>query len=177
MRSNNTNPIDSIKHSPIHNYVIPGLTSWLIQQFDDHCVRMFEMTRHHEENITPHSHRFDFFCWVLEGTVHNVIWEQSFEESDDVYALSTLRYNGNIGEYTKTLTNIQSMKKKRFTFHKGESYGMKHHQIHSIFFEKGTKVLFFEGKSVTDSTNVIEPVVDRRIIPTFKVEPWMFKKG
>jgi hypothetical protein len=50
-------------------------------------------------------------------------------------------------------------------------------EIHSIFFGRDTSVLFFEGPNVSDTSIILEPVVDGETIPTFKVEPWAFKRA
>jgi hypothetical protein len=49
-------------------------------------------------------------------------------------------------------------------------------QVHSIFFSRGAIVLFFEGSKESDTSIILEPFVNNEIVPTFKVEPWMFKK-
>jgi len=54
---------------------------------------------------------------------------------------------------------------------------MKSTQIHSINFAKGTEVLFFEGPTIMDTSVILEPYVDGETVPTFKTEPWMFKKA
>ncbi len=48
--------VQKIKHSPIRNYIIPGLTSWLIRDHGDNgMVRLFEMTRHQIAEIAQPS--------------------------------------------------------------------------------------------------------------------------
>ena len=52
-----------MKHSPVRNYAIPGLTSSLIgSPSPNGTVRIFECSREHQEPIIPHSHRFSFQC-------------------------------------------------------------------------------------------------------------------
>ena len=53
---------------------------------------------------------------------------------------------------------------------------MRHSDIHSIKFAKGTVVLFIENRTISTYTNVLEPWVNDERIPTMKTEPWMFKK-
>jgi hypothetical protein len=178
--------IDRLKHSPIKNYAIPGLTSWMIGEVNglDGCVRLFECSRTHVEQIIPHSHRFDFKCQVLEGEVINRYWinkNKSVNElrADryDPYQASELIYSGNPGEYTKSVSESGEWRfyEKRYT--PGQVYSMTADEVHSIIFSKGAKVLFEEGPTVSDRSIVLEPIVDGEVIPTFKVESWMFKKN
>lgn len=170
--------IDKMKHSPVRNYAIPGLTSWLIGAPTEHgCVRLFECSRDHHEPITPHSHRFDFECIVLAGTVRNVIWTPDYNMSGyDRYAESRLLYRGGIGHYETEKSGIGGYSTKQSIHKAGDRYGMKADDIHSIYFSRGAKVLFFEGPTIADSSVILEPYVDGEVVPTFKVEPWMFKR-
>lgn len=170
--------IHTMKHSPRHNYVIPGLTSWLIGRagsYDDKgCVRLFTMSREHEEPICPHSHRFDFTCIVLNGAVKNRIWFEDDDAGDD-YQLSDVTYEGVMGLHQRTPVVQKRYSYRECQFKKGEQYWMKASQIHSIFFSKGAEVLFFEGAAKgSDISQVLEPVVNGKVIPLFKTEPWMF---
>ena len=56
---------DKLKHSPIHNYILPGLTSWVLKPAGDGhgMIRMFEASRETQEFITPHSHRETYYSW------------------------------------------------------------------------------------------------------------------
>lgn len=176
------NFVECMKHSPVKNYGIPGLTSWLIgAPSEAGCVRLFECSRDHQEPITPHSHRFDFFCMVLAGEVKNIIWEKrkywdTVIGVDDLYQASELEYMGDIGQYEKRADGAAQFRRTPTTYKAGENYSMKRDQIHSIFFSAGTKVLFFEGPQRSTSSEILEPFVDGELVPTFKVEPWMFKK-
>jgi hypothetical protein len=167
--------LESMAHSHVHNYVIPGLTSSLIGGNGHGMVRMFSQERSHEEPITPHSHRFDFQCFVLEGIVWNRIWTK--QTTGDLYQCSVLEHHGMFGDQTQQ--SILESAKWHYTqtqYKKGEMYEMTHDQIHSIFFGKGAKVLFIEGPNKAPISLVLEPVVDGEVIPTFRVEPWMFRK-
>lgn len=165
----------SISHSKVSNYVIPGLSSSLIgNPSESGVVRLFECSRNHQENITAHSHRFDFKCLVLKGSVRNVIWTESTE--GDEYAVSSLLYKGEIGSYSKVISRVAKFKPVCTDYNQGDIYSMKYHQIHSIMFTKGTSVLFFEGEPKSESSVILEPYVNGKIIPTMKVEPWMFQK-
>lgn len=64
----------------------------------------------------------------------------------------------------------------RTTYYSGTTYGMDAHQIHSIRFLRGAEVLVFEGPEVAHSSVVLEPWAYGERVPTFKVEPWMFRR-
>lgn len=171
--------IKKMAHSPLHNYIIPGLTSWLVgpAPTKEHGgVRLFTCSREHQEAIVPHSHRFDFQCVVLEGQVTNCIWTPTAsEEHGDVFRVADLMYEGQPGKYASTFSSIRRYTSVPETYNQGDTYSMKHDEIHSIFFGRGAKVLFFEGPTVTHATKILEPYVDGFHIPTFEVRPWMFQ--
>jgi hypothetical protein len=169
--------IDRMKHSPVHNYGgIPGITSWLIgAPGPNGLVRLLECSRDHFEPVVPHSHRFDFECRVLSGTVRNIIWTTDME--GDEYRTTSLRYAGAPGQYDKMDLGITRWAFQTKTYCEGDTYSMHWDEVHSIFFSRGTSVLFFEAAPETDRSIILQPVVDGETIPTFKVEDWMFKKG
>ena len=179
MEARNFRPehLQLMAHSPVQNYVLPGLTSKLIgNPSENGTVRLFECSRDHQEEITPHSHRFAFMCWVLEGEVRNRVWlELSHGERGDRFQLSTLTYGGDMGRYTMEEGKAGWWGYDDYHYQAGDCYSMLPHQIHSIHFARKTKVLFFEGPTISDTSVILEPVVDGKRIPTFKVEPWMFQ--
>ncbi len=167
--------LKTMRRSRVHDYVIPGLTSSLIGGEGCGMVRMFSQEREHEEPITPHSHRFDFQCLVLAGIVHNRIWYQG--QYGDEYQATELEHHGMFGDQTRELTKeISKWSFKQSIYKKGDVYSMKAEDIHSIYFSKGAEVLFFEGPSKQSVSTILEPVSGGRVIPTFKVEKWMFRK-
>jgi hypothetical protein len=170
--------LESMKHSPVRNYGgIPGLTSWLIGEPSTRgLVRLLECSRTHFEPIVPHSHRFDFECRVLRGKVRNIVWEPS--TAGDEYETTEIAYGGepgSYGEYRQTGRTAWSFRTDMYR--EGEIYAMEAHEVHSIFFERDTSVLFFEGPQTTETSIFLQPVVDGKVVPTFKVEPWMFERG
>lgn len=170
--------LDSMKHSPVRNYGgIPGLTSWLIGEPSPRgLVRLLECSRTHFEPIVPHSHRFDFACRVLRGKVRNIVWEPS--DTGDEYETTEISYGGAPGSYGEHRPVARSTWAFRTdVYHEDHAYSMDAHEVHSIFFERGTTVLFFEGPQIADTSIFLQPIVDNVVIPTFKVEPWMFQRG
>lgn len=170
-------------YDSLHNYIVPGLVSTLIGE-DPHAsakIRMFRNTRVQDEFITPHSHRFDLACMVMQGSVENTIFEavpypnHHSETYSDEYQASRLLYEGNPGKYDKADTVVQRYSRFDNTYKPGQWYFLKFDQIHSIKFSKDAIVLVFEGDSKTDTTTVLEPRVNGSTIRTFKVEDWMFK--
>lgn len=167
-------------HSPVSNYVLPGLTSSLIGlPSPAGTMRLFQNSRDHQETLTPHSHRFDFMCWVLRGSVRNRLWTKSYasDRDADEYRTTTLRYQGEIGKYASELGDVHRWRHEDKQFTEGQCYSMRAHEVHSIFFSRRAIVLFFEGPSVSESSIVIEPVVNGETIPTLEVRPWMFRRS
>lgn len=169
--------LDSMKHSPVRNYGIPGLTSWLIGAAGPSgVVRLMDCEREHQEPIIPHSHRFDFHCKVLAGTVTNLIWTPCHFGGGDEYHSSELVYCGQMGKYKTEPSGVTRWNVSRARYETGDEYSMKSDEVHSIFFSRGAVVLFFEGPTVSDRSIILEPFVNGEVVPTFKVEPWMFKR-
>lgn len=175
-RDFNITALLSMRHSAIENYVVPGLTSYLIGNPSPHgTVRMFECEREQQEAVTPHSHRFGFQCWVLRGSVRNRIWTRDLD--GDFYYASRLVYGGQVGAYTREEIADPCA---RWGYHdnvheEGECYSMTADQIHSIFFSRGARVLFFEGPTTRDYSTILEPWVGERI-PTLLTKYWMFRR-
>jgi hypothetical protein len=161
----------------LQNYVIPGLQSHLIGGGDRGRVRLFESQRDQQESITPHSHRFDLRCLVLTGVVTNKIWTPACDlDNSDEFFVGNLRYEGEPGKYAEPEPVGRDHYQAVATdYWAGEWYEMRHDEIHSIRFGRGTAVLFFEGAQVTDTTTVLEPCVDSLRIPTLETKPWMFR--
>lgn len=174
-------PIDHIRsmtHSQLQNYVIPGLTSSLVGAINPETggVRLFECSRNHHESITPHSHRFDFQCLVLAGRVRNIVWTPTGDSTGDHYGETILAYKGAPGEYERRGGTLQRYETRESIYSTGQWYGMRAHEIHSIYFDRGTSVLFFEGPEVTNQTVILEPFVGGQRVPTFEVKDWMFQR-
>jgi hypothetical protein len=78
---------------------------------------------------------------------------------------------------SNTLDLALFWKRKPYTYMAGDTYSMGYEEIHSIRFDRGTKVLFFEGPQVTNLSWMIEPWVNGKCVPTFRTEDWMFEKS
>lgn len=166
------NIIESMKSDKVSNYVIAGLDSYLL---GNGKVRVFKNSRDHQDQITPHSHRYDFTCLVLTGSVQNHIWEKS--ASGDEFTISKLRYKGAIGEHEKVKVETERFIKTTRLYKEGQTYSMTHEEIHSITFSKGAIVLFFEGPENTESESVIlEPLINGQTISTYEKKSFMFLK-
>ena len=165
-------------HSRIRNYIAPGLTSWLVGGEGCGKVRLFTSDRDTREWITPHSHRFDFTCLVLAGEVTNILfqWEPAFSNGNR-YAVGTLRAGG-LGTYEfEPGTGAEPYSELSTVYRTGDTYSMKHDEIHTIRFSRGCAVLFFEGPEVAETSKVLEPWSDGRRVPTFVTMPWMFDRA
>lgn len=172
-------------HSSVRNYATPGLTSQLIGSIDlrpDHGkVRMFTADRDTRHFITPHSHRFNFTCLVLRGAVKNVLYVRSDPQGQDsnLYVPAQLvpEYGG-LGAY-KVMRDENEQPRSYDevvrVYSAGSTYSMHFAQIHSIYFDRGTEVLFFEGPQVTEVTTILEPYSDGHRVETFESPKWMFE--
>lgn len=167
----------SMRHSPIHNYIVPGLTSWLIgNPGPKGVVRLLECTRQQQESIAPHSHRFDFQCHVLRGTVVNRVWYEPLDGTGDQYMRRSQKYLGRPGHYETRDDGVERWVYQDRTFNEGETYQMHADEVHSIVFARGTLVLFLEGPPLTDTSFYLQPwVYGDQAIPTGDVQPWMFR--
>lgn len=168
--------IQQMKSSTLRNYVLPGLDSSLL---GNGIVRIFESSRDTEEHITPHSHRFDFACFVMRGWVENTVYTLANEGKDaDCFVMATLKYLGSTGKYEVDQgTDPLIFDRNTDTYVKGQWYSMSSEEIHSIKFSRDAVVLFFEGPNVTSETSILEPCSHGKRVPTFKVHDWMFEKA
>lgn len=171
--------IQPMLHSRLQNYIIPGLTSHLVGGGEHGKVRLFQTNRQAHDFVTPHSHRFDFTCLVLSGTVRNTLF-LSGGPGTDLWCLSTIgQVCGKDGllEYVHTREEKPTpWAQETYTYTQGDTYSMKHAEIHSIQFDRGTQVLLFEGPQLMDQSRMLEPWVDGKVIPTFRTESWMFDR-
>ena len=162
-------------HSPLRNYALPGVTSYLIGERakNGSMMRLFHSDRVQVMAVTPHSHRYDFEAYVLQGQVRNRIWR--LDRAGDLYRIIELEYLGQPGNYKKTDSTITKWSFKDRDYYGGASYGMTYSQVHSIYFARDTWVLVAEGPTVSSASCILEPVVDGVTIETSKTESWMFQ--
>ena len=170
--------IASMTHSEVRNYVLPGLGSFLIGGVEGKGqVRLLSSDRDSREWVTPHSHRFDFACLVLDGWVENILFLEGFGERPNRYGRGTLHpVAGGLGRYELVREDKPVAFGEAATVYKaGEVYSMSASQIHSIRFGVGARVLFFEGPNVKDYSSILEPYSEGKTVPTFVTAPWMFE--
>lgn len=192
----NLDLLAQMQHSALRNYIVPGLSSHLLGGDASHGkVRLFRAEREQTVGISPHSHRFDFQCIVLRGSVTNTVWTQATGPGtagtpNEMMALSKLVYRGAPGEYTvQPLEQPQYFSKRSQTYtaptegqcsyglpRDSPFYSMRAEDIHSITFSRDAAVLFLEGPAKTHVTTVLEPFVNGARVPLFKIEPWMFQR-
>ena len=169
-----------MENNELSNYIVPGLTSYLIGGPKHGRVRMFSASRETREFITPHSHRFNFTCLVLSGEVRNTIYRPGIT-GDEKWCLSTIGQvcgeNGVIEYHHIRDKEPTPWIAQTTTYVKGNTYRMKHTELHSIQFSRMAEVLFFEGPQLTETSRMIEPWVNDKVVPTFRTEPWMFERG
>ena len=162
-------------HSPLRNYALPGVTSYLIGERakNGSMMRLFHSDRVQVMAVTPHSHRYDFEAHVIQGQVRNRIWR--LDINGDPYRIIELEYLGRPGNYKKTDGSVDQWSFADKDYVRGDSYGMAYNQVHSIYFARDTWVLVAEGPTVASTSFIIEPVVDGETIETSKTESWMFQ--
>jgi hypothetical protein len=170
--------VKAMANSPVRQYVLPGLTSELVGGDGHGRVRLLTSDRHTRDWVTPHSHRFDFTCLVLAGSVENIVMERGYGQACNAYARGTVRpRDGGMGQYEIARTEDTAWyAEKTTTYGVGETYSMRASEIHSIRFSRGAKVLFFEGPDVVEESVFLEPVCDGKVVQTFETRPWMFER-
>lgn len=173
--------IEPMLNSRLDNYIIPGVASEIVGGGDFGKVRLFSTDREARDFVTPHSHRFDFTCLVLSGVVHNTLFTEEQYRTGDEWLGSTIDQvcgaNG-LREYKHVrYATPNNWEQKTYTYVAGDTYSMKFNELHSIRFERGSRVLFFEGPQLITTSRMIEPWVNGQIVPTFKTEPWMFQSS
>jgi hypothetical protein len=171
----------TMARSRVANYATPGLNSWLVGGEGRGKVRLFKSDRDTREVITPHSHRFNFTCLVLEGEVTNIIFEHVYGERPgaNAYAMGKLKaVEGGLGHYVYEPGEVERwFIEKATTYKAGDTYKMSYPEIHTIRFGRGACVLFFEEPELTQVSTVLEPWSNGKRVPTFMTHPWMFDKG
>lgn len=166
-------PVDALlnlSHSTLHNYILPGLESRLLGS----SARIFVNTRESIGAITPHSHRFDFQCLVLQGEVHNTLFTPDVDGS--TYQTSTTIYLDSPGQYRVEQGELKPYAAITRTYGIGDWYGMGADEIHTIRFSQDAIVLFIEGLETTKKTTLLEPFINGETIITMRTEAWMFRK-
>jgi hypothetical protein len=194
---NHETVIQDMLGSRVRNYIIPGLNSYLL---DKGKVRMFESTREYSGTVTPHSHRFDFGCYVLHGEVVNRVYSPvspfgeggPFDDFDkplstkldgDSFTVRTLMPSDTIddmkaefGGYdrvTEDFTANYTSENNRYKT--GDWYSMTHREVHSIQFARDTRVIFFEGPEMTKHNIVLLPYMHNETLETMECDkPWMY---
>ena len=169
--------LNQMRNKTVNNYVIAGLRSSMIGGDEYGCVRLFEQERFQQDFICPHNHRFDFTCLVLEGSVINRQWRASNRSAGDLFQEKRLTYTGEIGKYSESLEEKRYYTYSDEEYVAGDYYGMTHDVIHSIEFGRKSKVLFFEGAHKSDSSIILNPIVDGTEIEFDRVDDWMFSKS
>lgn len=176
--------VQNMRNSRLDNYIVPGLTSVIIGGPEHGKVRMFEAERETLEFITPHSHRFNFTALVLAGTVWNSIFrpiKAQYKDGGEPWCRSTITQvcglDGLLDYKHQRETEPTYWVRSTQTYETGKTYGMLYPEIHSIKFSRGTKVLMFEGPQILNTSDMLEPWVNGKVVPTFRTEDWMFEKG
>lgn len=161
----------------LHNYIVPGLRSTLLAGLPGGGkLRVFEMDRDQEHYVVPHTHRYSFHAWVLEGSVLQYCYDV-YETKEALQAKWMVMHYDHVAraldpEPHQYLTGHIARKE----FAKGERYGMRHDEYHSIRFSSGARVLMLEGPPIGKGmSRVLLPVVAGRVCDNFFVRDWMME--
>lgn len=155
------------------NYIVPGLRSTLLgRPAAGGCIRLFEMTREQEYEVTAHDHRYNFQCCVLEGSVEHRRYRVQSTIKD---------YAGYVALPYNPVTHALDEERPRWlhgqiideVYGDGDWYSCSHEEFHTIRFGKGTKVLFIEGPEEKAESWCLLPYIDGRICNTFIWRDWM----
>lgn len=174
MQTDLKNILDSMKSSTLTNYVIPGLESSLIGK-EYGTVRLFHANMNPSYPTAPHSHRYNLACLVLSGMVTNTLWKPCTENMGDFFEETNLNYMDCPGDYQKSIIGRNWYCAYKHKYSKNEWYFLDAEDIHSIEFAKNTSVLVLQSNNVSDSSVMLEPVIDGKKIPLGKTQDWMFK--
>jgi len=164
----------------VKNYVLAGMTSFMAggQLVIEAKTRTFSMERHQSNMVVPHSHRYCLLSKVIAGTVVNTLWKKTCREdpeADSFYETILSPTDGGMGEYEKTFrARVCYYKPLQRSYGPGESYFMDCEDIHSIAFSKGTVVEIMEYPEESDTSLILEPAIDGKVIPLSRTEDWMF---
>lgn len=148
----------SDKSTRIVNHAEHGLDSTLLSQG---LFRVF--TANYETQVRlPHSHKYDFACLVLKGSVLNRVYKpienNKFKENNELHAEYCVAIQtGALGDYKFDKQYRQAFEIAEKLHGEGDWYQMTHEDIHAIRFSKGAVVLFIEGPAVTDQVEVLFP--------------------
>lgn len=169
-----------MSHSGIDNYVLPGLSSYLIGGPEHGKVRLFQAERNTHEFIIPHSHLYDFAALVISGTVTNTVYRKSeivTPLQERWYCVPQTQNDQFEYELHWDEAWILDTVPVVTTYTQGQVYGMQSHEIHSIQFSKDAVVLMFESPTVVDHSCILQPCVNGSLVRTFRKEDWMFQRN
>lgn len=173
--------LNSMAHSGVRNYATPGLSSFLIGGAEKYGkVRMFQSDRDTRDWIAPHTHRYDFLCYVISGTVENILFkevEYGYDtELANKFAICKVTNGPKIGDYDVNHMRTAPFIESSMTYSPGETYDMTSDEYHSIRFSKGAVVLFFEGPQKQAFSYMLEPYSNGARVETFASSAWMFRR-
>lgn len=177
--------LDAMKHSEVRNYVLPGVSSFLIggdstSNPRNGLVRMFVSERETEEHVVPHSHRFNFTAIVTKGWVENIIYTPDSSGAYEYVVGHQARESKTFGDYkiwwdTLPLKYTKTCTRYGVVNGYGQDYRMEAEQIHTIRFGAGAKLLVLEEPTRLSVTKILAPWAYGRRVPTMQVPDWMFE--
>ncbi len=114
----------------------------------------------------------------MKSEIYNTLFLPSKQSYADQYSLGTLKRVGEeMGSYEIERSGVpENYEGHQNRISAGESYSMKANDIHTVSFHRGTKVLFFEGPTISDTSVFLEPFSNGQVVKTFETRPWMFQR-
>lgn len=162
----------------LENYILPGMVSTMLATpARGGIVRLFEMTREQEYEVTPHDHRYNFQCCVLAGTVENRRYRTQSTEYDQYAGYVSLPYDPATHSLDESCPTYMHGQFTDEHFSEGDWYAMSKDEFHSIRFSKGAKVLFIEGPEQKKQSSCLVPYINGRICNTFIWRDWMMAEA
>ena len=161
--------ISNYSVNEIQHYVIPYLTSHKVQS-----AEILHMEHYQHGLVAPHSHRRDLLFVVLEGVVHNELYIS--DDSGPEYLVRKIKYEGHPGKYSSDNEEVRGrFRSVRYSFNAGDRFRMLANEIHSIYFNKGAKLLRVSGPELIATSLQLIPVTDKAVrVDIAAVQPWMF---
>lgn len=165
-------------HSPIHNYTAPGLTSWLVGlPHEAGSIRLLTSEIEQQNFQIPHSRRYDAQYIVLRGAIEVQHWKQMTSSiGGDLHETAVLHYCGMPGKYT-TESHGQSRWTRTTQAYVSQVLYLRAEDVCSLRLMRQTALMLLQGPTLRSTSIILEPVVNGKRVPLFKVEPWMFQKG
>lgn len=160
------------------DYHVKGFNSLILSCSDAVTLRLYickpgeTELNDQNDNILVHNHGFNFQTQVLLGSMENAVYEVSPTATEQglwhkyIYksALKHQRNNMNLEFLEQTYLELTRLEKVKA----GESYFLRHHQLHRIFVpaDRLVAMLFWQHRKVDQTPLIFSKVSQPAIFPT-----------